>query len=190
MRSKFSDLVAAGVASFHPSVNAPDEPSGCEVCRTYNNIWGFITDTCCRETSEGLVITGSFFSHPDQLDDFLFSPSWKNVTFRSAGYICLSDFLSHYNLCGKLITFNGSPALKLVDCEKCEGGYIGKSCTTSASRIPQPVGQFLPTASEVTPEVVESMNSNPHQVGTGWHLYEGRLVGQVNDKNIIIPIVK
>lgn len=193
-RNKFTELIKRGVAAFHCEPNAPETPEQCNICRTYNNVWGFITDTHCSNTSMGLTITGSLFRDETAWTKLLYCYDWKNVTFRSAGYNSLSEFLSNNNLVGLPTVFNHQPAIVLAPADGMdEPAYLGMQCTTDRTQIPKATSQFIPApyiSGEITPETVEEMNKNPRVDGTGWHLYENNLVGCINTENIIIPLRK
>ncbi|MDE7348003.1 MAG: hypothetical protein K2N48_14830, partial [Muribaculaceae bacterium] len=195
MRSKFTELVNAGVASFNPEPIAPDVPHYCPICHTYNNVWGVITDTHMSCLPDGRrVITGTFVSDPKKWTNLMYSSFWGGVRFDTTGYMSLSEFLYKSGLETRSIFLNGQNAIELVPCEECTVADIKcSSYTTTETKFPQPINRLGAVTeclelSNSLSEAVRKLNGSIKVPGNHWHVHEGRIVGQAYGQNVILEV--
>lgn len=195
MRSKFSELVEQGVAAFQHQAIAPETSSQCPICRTYNSLWGALTDTHMSYVDGENIITGTFVGDQQKWMDLLYAGNWGGCSIRQSGFCSLANFFSSIKMCAVLTTINGQPAMKLVPEERQEPcAEIGCTCyTTSESKIPQNIarlGAVKECFEEATTlfEAAEKMNKSRAVLGNGWAVYENKIVGNVNGQNIIMEM--
>jgi hypothetical protein len=191
MYNKFSELVAAGVASFHHTPVGSEQTIPCPVCRTYNNFWGALTDTHMTLTEGHRVITGTLDAK--KWNNLLYASSIGNANFRGSGYYSLSEFLSANNLRPNITTVNGQMAIELVEQIVDDGKCCDCTCacyTTSESRIPQPVAQLGDVQScleaRSLEEIAKNMNCSRRVVGEHWHVFEGKIIGAALGTTVIL----
>lgn len=195
MRSKFTDLVDAGVASFHSDPIAGDRPQHCPVCHTYNNVWGVITDTHMSCLPDGRrVITGTLVSNTPKWNLLMYSSFWGGVRFDTTGYMSLSEFLYKSGLETRAIILNGQPAIELVPCEECLATNIKcLTYTTTETKFPQPINRLgnvlecLEFCGSLS-EAVDRLNASLRVPGDHWHVHEGKIIGQAYGQNIILEV--
>lgn len=195
MRSKFTDLVNAGVAGFHNTPIAPETPQYCPVCHTYNNVWGVITDTHMSCLPDGRrVITGTFVSDPKKWTQLMYASFWGGVRFDTTGYMSLSEFLYRNGLDTFITNINGQPAMELIPCEECAVTDIKcSSYTTTETKFPQPINRLggvlecLELSGSLS-EAVRRMNVSIKVPGNHWHVHENKIVGQAYGQNVILEV--
>lgn len=204
MRSKFSELIDAGVASFKYSPIAPETPEQDPRIREYNNMWGMATDTHMSIVNGVMTITGSFLSKPGKWMELLYATHWGNMVFLDpCGQPCsLSRWLSDMRHRYRLERVNGDVVIQLFpdptkdmacevpDCPKC-------ACTTE-SKFPQPLRFYLGegtskfldciTESHTLNAICENLNKSPQVPGNLWHIQENTLVGQLGDQTILVEL--
>lgn len=194
MRNKFTDLVAAGVASFEHEPIAPQTPSACPICHTYNNVWGVLTDTHMSFVDNRWIITGTYVSNTTKWQTLLYAPAIGGCQFFTTGYACLSNFLYKSGLCQRMITLNGQPAIELT---KCDGDVAcaNVQCTkyhTSESKVPHSVARLGMVQDcmhwNTLGEIAENMNRSPRVLGDQWHVSEGKIVGRALGTTIILEM--
>lgn len=199
MRSKFTELIQQGVATFthNPlSTAIPQYSQRSLLCRQYNNIWGMITDTHMSEVNDKLIITGSLISRTNLWSQLQFCMYWGGVNFSTTGYSSLSEFFSTHNLTPKLIQYNGQPAIELEPIPNIPVQDMKVvSYTTSESKFPQPIRQLFnmhalnECLNEFTlQDVAEVMNDSREIPGKHWHVYENSIYGSLNGKSIFLEM--
>lgn len=194
MRSKFSELVAMGIAGFEHTPIAQETPQYCPVCHTYNNVWGVITDTHMSCLPNGRrVITGTFVSKTPEWTRLMYASFWGGVRFDTTGYMSLSEFLYTHGLETVAITLNGQPAIELVPCEDCPvSGIKCTSYTTTETKFPQPVqrlgGVIECLESGSLKEAVNKLNASMKVPGNHWHVHENKIVGQAYGQTVILEV--
>lgn len=195
MRSKFSELVNAGVAGFQSTPIAQDTPQYCPVCHTYNNVWGVITDTHMSCLPDGRrVITGTFVSDPQKWTRLMYEPYWGGIRFDTTGYSSLSEFLYRSGLETQAIVLNGQPALALVPCEECAVADLKcSSYTTTETKFPQPivrlgaVQECLELSGSLS-EAARKLNCSIKVPGNHWHVHENKIIGRAYGQNVILEV--
>lgn len=201
MRDKFSELIAQGVAAFGYTNIAPEIPEQDFVCRMYNNIFSIPTDTHMHynnETGER-YITGHMIATPNW-DNFVYASSWGAVTFKPAGYWSLCDFLQKNGLKGEYSTLNGDTIYLVAPIPESED-YINcvcpTCCTTTESRIPQPVANLVACGDimkikecyhnkKSLYEVAYALNENIYIKGDDWAVNGDKLMCPVGNKIYIL----
>lgn len=196
MRNRFSDLVKDGVASFKYTALTSDTPDTDPISISYNNIFSIPTDTHMSITDDGnRVITGHMIN-TEKWDEFICSPYWGAVVFKTTGYWSLGDFLNKNGLKGSKTTLNGDVVYLVQYCEEGEDcGSCPACCYTHESKIPQSL--YLITNeliklqecykdSKNLKEVAQKMNESLYINGTDWMGYNGKIYGLVNNKVIIL----
>lgn len=107
MRSKFSDLIQQGVASFSYTNLHQEVPVYDEICRQYNNIFSMALDTHMSILDNGTrVITGHNIADGDKWSEFLHASKWGGYDFTDSGVYSLAEFLASYNLTGEITLMN------------------------------------------------------------------------------------
>ena len=194
MRNRFTELIEDGVASFSYTNIAPPIPEQDPICRQYNNIFSIASDTHMSKVKDGYVITGHMIAKRDW-DRFLCSPAWGAVTFKTAGYECLCDFLSQHNLCGERSILNGDMVYVLspgVECDSYECPCCYHTCESS---IPRPIRELTTTGDEdhikecfrgSDPAAV--MNESSRVKGSQWYKNGGMIYGNFNNTVIMIQL--
>ena len=193
MRSKFSELIAAGIASFEHEPLGNEIPCTDPICRAYNNIWGVLTDTHMSCVDGCRFISGTFVSKPEW-DDFLYAPFWGGCTFKGTGYCCLACFLSANHLCPCNGVRNGQQVICLEPCEcdcACADPKV-TSYTTSESKIPQPIAR-LGLVQECfnagsLEEIAKYMNRSSMVAGDNWCVFEDKIIGTAFGKIVILEV--
>lgn len=194
MRSKFSQLVDAGVAGFQSTPIAQETPAYCPVCHTYNNVWGIITDTHMSCLPDGRrVITGTFVGDPKKWTQLQYAPFWGGVRFDTTGYMSLSEFLYMNGLEGRAIALNGQTAIELVPCEECAvSGIACSTYTTTETRFPQPItrlGGVLECLNcHSLKEAAGRLNASVKVPGNHWHVHENKIVGRAYGQTVILEV--
>jgi hypothetical protein len=140
---------------------------------------------------EGLVITGSL--DDDRWQKILFSAYIGAYSFKNSGYCTLSEFLSRNCLSAEPIIMNGQMAIKLnkVTAPETEcSDYTCKCFTTSESKIPQPIAQLGDVqecfAARSLQGIANLMNSSSRVRGENWHVYEGKIMGELSGRTVIL----
>lgn len=176
---KFSELIAKGVAAFHYTPIAPETPTGCLLCRLYNNTFGAATDTHMSPFEDGeLIITGHLINSVEKFDRFLFSSVYGGVDFRHTGYYSLSNLMNKNGLAGRYDIVNGDHVYILYDKTKDETPVTpAETYTTESSIIPQNV-RFLTSTGLIqdirecyigTPsETAARLNESRYVMGNNW----------------------
>lgn len=177
-----------------------------EVSRTYNNLWGALTDTHMQKikTNDGLltrVITGSFFtgSHHNMeqnhcaWDRFINSPYYGGLKFIDSGYETLGQFFYKNDLGWNWTYWNGSPAIRVVygySCRCCDvecASYI-----TSESMIPKPIkelGAVQECLNKNTLEdITEALNDNVNVKGNQWFVSGNTIAGHVGNTFCVLEM--
>lgn len=203
MRDKFSELIAQGVAAFNYTPIAPEVPEQDFICRMYNNIWSIPSDTHMHynnETGER-YITGHMVGIQSKWDSFVYAHNWGAVSFKTAGYWSVCDFLQKNGLCGQYSTLNGdtiylvTPIPAPEECPSC--GVCPTCCVTTESRIPQPVANLVAGGNIMKLrecynnkaslyEVAYALNENIHIKGNDWTVVGDKLMCPIGNKTYIL----
>lgn len=193
MRNKFSELVAAGVATFNHVPIAPQTPCHDPICHTYNNLWGVLTDTHMSCTDGRYIITGTFVGDPKKWSNLKYAPNWGGCRFIDSGYYTLSEFLFRVGYDATVTDINGQLAIELIPCEDCACTAIkGVAYTTHESQFPQPIArlgrvQECFNAGSLR-EVAKNMNNSSVVEGNRWHVSDDKIVGEAFGKTVILEV--
>ena len=204
MRNKFSELIAQGVAKFDYTPIAPELPEQDPVCRMYNNIWSIPSDTHMHLNPENgeRYITGHMVGIENKWCNFLHAMNWGAVTFKTSGYWCLCDFLQKNGLSGRVGQVNGDVAYIVAPIPTPDAGACGcpecpTTCTTTESRIPQPIA-VLTSFGDVYKvmecyenknniyEVCEALNKSHYVKGNEWTVVGENLMCPIGNKTYIL----
>lgn len=193
MRSKFSELIAAGVASFNHEPIAPQTPCHDPICHTYNNLWGVLTDTHMSCADGRYVITGTFVGDPKKWSSLMWTPNWGGCNFIDSGYYSLSEFLCLAGYEPRTTVLNGQAAIELIPREDCVCTGIGCTAyTTHESQIPQPVARLGRVQECLNvhslQEAAKNMNRSSVVEGTHWHVSGDKIVGEAFGKTVILEV--
>lgn len=159
MRDRFSELIAAGVASFEEREVGTPTPCLDPIVKTYNNLWGLLTDTHMSKIDAGYIITGTFIDSP-YWDRFFYACNWGSTCFKlGSGFPSLESMINAYGYRVQREVYNGDSALRLVPVEvdddtKPDSGTAVPGCvmcnpicpvvvTTAESEIPHPFKEFF-----------------------------------------------
>lgn len=198
MRDKFSDLIDQKIATFeyqnlHQSTSSYDP-----ICAIYNNSWGFASDTHMSLGEDGRrYITGRLVAQTERWTQFKYSSMWGGLRFKeSTGIYSLNEFLFKYKLDPQLSVVNGDVVCVLVDYDiPSLNPDIPNCCVTMESGIKKPISYITVDRNENTvkncfngtiSEVVENLNNNTNIKGNNWMIADGKIVGIVENKTIIL----
>ena len=198
MRNRFTELIDNGVASFSYTNIAPPIPEQDPICRQYNNIFSIASDTHMSKVKDGYVITGHMIAKRDW-DRFLCSPAWGAVTFKTAGYECLCDFLSQHNLCGERSILNGDVVYTICVHEahtECPPRWLCPDCyCTCESSVPRPIRELTTTGDEEHikecfrgSDPATAMNESSRVKGSQWYKNGNMIYGNFNNDTILIQL--
>lgn len=193
MRNKFTDLVNAGVASFNPEPIAPDTAGSLNISRTYNNIWGVLTDTHMSYVDGRCIITGTLLSDPDKFCKLCCSTSWGGMVFKTTGWTSLTEFFRTFNFKPVIVSINNQPAAELVpDSDDAVADVKPRAITTSESRLPQHYSVLgnLDECKDCNSlgEMAHIMNRSSIIRGENWHVFDGKLVGFEGNRTLILEV--
>lgn len=206
---KFSELISKGVAKFNYVPTNPDKPDYCEICRTYNNLFGVASQTHMSTLPDGRkVITGQLVGNKSKFDSFMCRSTYGGIDFTSQGWYGFVNFMSKYGLVGSYSILNGDSVYILEPGKEQSGNEEGTCCdcpcgclsfTTSESIIPQST-RYLSTRCDIM-DVMECKDSDPLKTaknlnesryvkGNNWYpveLSDGlHMVSFINDKTYIM----
>ena len=192
MRDKFSELIAAGVASFQEKPVGTPTPCLDPIVKLYNNVWGVLTDTHMSKTPEGYIITGTFVASP-HWDSFKYCSFRGNTNIKLAsGFYSLEHMVSSFGFQMVPDLYNGDNAIKLVprtSPDPVVGGECDACCcpcaaccpvayTTSESSNPHPLREvFTPEQEKALREAWEDAK------GDAWKILEGIKSSRVLDES-------
>lgn len=166
MRDKFSELINKGVASFQERPVGSPTPTLDPMVKTYNNLWGLLTDTHMSAVEDGYIITGTFVKSR-YWDGFKYCSYYGNTNIKlGSGYCNLESMVYSNGYEMKPDIYNGDYVIRLTkrpepssDLEKCVGSTdccvpcdtTCSPCVTSLgeSQIPHPFKEFF-TREEIT----------------------------------------
>lgn len=202
MRNKFTELIEQGVTRFEYTPIAPEIPEQDPICRQYNNIFSIPTDTHMHlnhETGER-YITGHMIEQTAKWDSFVYSHNWGAVTFKTTGYWCLCDFLQKHGLEGRHSILNGDSIYLVTPIPAeadCPAPVCPVCCTTSESKIPQPIANLVAggdimkikecyKGKSSIYDVCAAMNENIYIKGENWTVNGNKLVCPIGNKVVIL----
>lgn len=117
MRSKFSELIAQGIARFNYTPIIQETPCTDPICLEYNNIFGPAMDTHMSMLEDGTrVITGHRVADECEWANFANSYRWNGIDFHDSGYHTLNEFLDRYNLTYTRGILNGDVVICVTEC--------------------------------------------------------------------------
>ena len=195
MRSKFTELIEQGVASFDYTPIVPEMPEQDLICRQYNNIFSIPTDTHMHlnpETGERYII-GHMVENKSKWESFVYSTKWGAVEFRSTGYWGLCDFLQKHDLEGKYSVLNGD-TIYLVTPIPADREYAAPvcptCCVTSESKMPVNIGMLTLNLDPNRIRECYQGKSNLYEVTVALNesLYVKGNEWTVNGENLVCPI--
>ena len=158
MRDRFSEMINKGVASFCERPVGTPTPSLDPMVKTYNNLWGLLTDTHMSPVEDGYIITGTFVKGP-YWESFKYCSYYGNTNIKlGSGYSSLENmvYINGYEM--KPDIYNGDYVIHLTKksiddpdsgiesvvpcCGTCD------PCVTSLgeSQIPHPFKEFFTEA--------------------------------------------
>lgn len=204
MRDKFSELIKSGVAKFEYTNTAPVTPTQDPLVRFYNNIFGMPSDTHMTKLFDGrYIITGSMVK-TDKFDNFVCSQYWGGIDFKSHTYpyrgsvdieiYSAIDLFYLYGYDYKIDAVNGDVVVVLVPVEEMGGPYEEPSAyTTTESKIPKPLRELTTNGREEhikeclrSNSPIKSLNESLYVLGNNWKSANGKIIGQVNNKIVIL----
>ena len=136
MRDKFSELIKKGVAAFNPKPVAGSIPELDPMCKTYNAVWGLLTDTHMSKVDDGYIITGTF-TQSTYWDRFKYSCFWGTTDIKLAsGYSSLDAMVAKnmYTMVPDL--YNGDRVMRLKPVEVPPAGAEGSNCCGCCADCP------------------------------------------------------
>lgn len=154
MRDKFSELIAKGVAVFNPKPVAGSTPELDPMCKTYNAVWGLLSDTHMSKIEDGYIITGTFTQSP-VWDNFKYSTFWGSTNIKLAsGYSSLDAMVAKNSFTMVPDLYNGDRVMRLKPVEvppNAENGCGCCGCCTDCpvccsvgeSKIPHPLSDVF-----------------------------------------------
>lgn len=157
MRDRFSELIAAGVASFQEKPIGTDIPCLDPLVRMYNNVWGLLTDTHMSFADDSYIITGTFIDSP-YWERFFYACNWGTTCFKlGSGFYSLENMISNYGYRVEKDVYNGDHVLRLVKRDDAAAAPEEGTCvacspmcpvvvTTAESEIPHPLKEFFTEA--------------------------------------------
>lgn len=194
MRDKFTELIELGVAKFEYAPTIQDKPEQDMICRTYNNIFSIPSDTHMSCLADGTrVITGHMIG-TDKWEKFICACSWGAVDFKTSGYWSVCDFLHKHGFEGCIDKLNGDIIYRVQPkVDEFKRIELPSHYTTTESKIPQPI-RLLTTNGDVnkiiecfkSDNTIESLNTSLYIKGSNWIEYNGKVMGLVGDKVIVI----
>lgn len=118
MRSKFSELIAQGIARFNYTPIIQETPCTDPICLEYNNIFGPAMDTHMSMLEDGTrVITGHRVADECEWANFVNSYRWNGVDFHDSGYYTLNEFFGRYGLTYKKGVLNNDVVMFIENIE-------------------------------------------------------------------------
>ena len=202
MRNKFSELVNAGVASFHHEPIAPElpnNPTGDYMSRLYNMYWGAATDSHMDISQEGrLLIKGRITQDPCKWETLMFSPTWGGISWCQSGYCTLGEFLHANNVQPVVAMHNGEQGIELITKEEIPAQFTAPAAvTTTESKIPQPIHIMGDTgaiqeafeSAHNTKQLVENLNNSRWIAGDKWFACEGKVACTYDTPNGMITYI-
>jgi len=149
MRDKFSELIAAGVASFEEKPIGSPVPELDPMVRLYNGLWGLLTDTHMSKVEDGYIITGRFVQLP-LWNSFIYSGCWGTTNIKlGSGYYSLDDMVRKNGYCMVPDIYNGDNIIRLKPCPEPEsaacpcGMECPVCCSVGESNIPHPLSDVF-----------------------------------------------
>lgn len=201
MRDKFSELIAQGCAPGNRIVpHGKDRPDPEDMLSIiYNRMWGIITDTHMTALENGNhIITGTFVADKTKWTNLLYSSSWGGVKIDVNGFHSLSEMLSAFGLSPKVTAVNGQIAIELEPCTECECPDGCCECPTKAytteSGFSQPIGYYMDARrfedcfEGPSKDLCKRLNESKWVPGNRWHIFEGRLVGPLNGRTLLMDL--
>lgn len=120
-RSKFSELVDAGVAKFEYTPILPETSQTDPICREYNNIFSMALDTHMSMLEDGRrIITGHNVA-TKKWNYFINCCQWGGLNFADSGYWTVNEFLGRFNLVGSQSIINGDIVWLVEECLPVQG---------------------------------------------------------------------
>lgn len=192
MRNKFSELVNAGVASFHHEPIAPLIPNSpgltkqaAYMSRLYNMYWGAATDSHMDLSQDGrLLIKGRITQDEVKWFELMYGTWWGGINWKQSGYFTLGEFLSQNGMCTVRTVHNGEVGMEVVPCEDCPCQCACPAAvTTTESKIPQPI-KVLGDVNEIKEafenahsmkQLVENLNDSKWIAGKRWFACENNV---------------
>lgn len=178
-----------------------------EISRTYNNLWGALTDTHMKKIFPHetkfvkYIITGSFFTGTRcnteynccAWERFVNSPYYGGLKFIDSGWETLGQFFNNADLKWEFTIWNGSPAVMVQQSECC--GCCDIECasyTTSESLIPKPIrdlGAVHECLNKNTlNDIAEALNDNMNVKGNQWFVSGNTIAGHVGNTFCILEM--
>lgn len=197
MRDKFTEWIEQGVASFEYTPICGELPEQDSICRFYNNVFGATSDTHMACSPDGnRYITGRVVGWEKKWSNFQHLPEFGGVTFKDSGFWCLSDFLWANGLEAMMNTLNGDTVAMVVPRTKSETPYDAPvRAVAMESGINKPLSTLTIDRNENTlkecfgypiEQVVENLNNNCMVKGTNWIGSNGKILGKVDGKIIML----
>lgn len=149
MRDKFSELIAAGVASFQEKPIGNEVPTLDPMVKLYNGLWGLLTDTHMSKVDDGYIITGTFI-YTKYWEGFKYCSFYGSTNIKlGSGYPSLDNMITSYGYKMMPDIYNSDKVIKLVpltDEEMLNRGcptVCPCDCRVGESKIPHPMKEFL-----------------------------------------------
>lgn len=114
MRDRFSEMIKAGVASFEEKPIGSFTPTLDPMVKTYNNLWGLLTDTHMSAVDDGYIITGTFVKS-QYWEGFKYCGYYGNTNIKlGSGYCNLECMVWTNGYEMKPDLYNGDYVIKLT----------------------------------------------------------------------------
>lgn len=131
MRNRFSELIEKGVASFEEKPVGSPIPTLDPMVKTYNNLWGALTDTHMSKVDDGYIITGTFVKTP-YWERFKYCSFWGSTNIKlGSGYNSLEQMIRINGYKMTPCDYNGDYVIKISkadDAPETESPVPGEEC--------------------------------------------------------------
>lgn len=206
MRDKFSEMIARGIAKFEYTSYIPSIPSSDYISRTYNNIFGLVTDTHMTKTGKDTwTITGHFLKNKDGWMKFIYSSYRGGVVFAPYGYYSLYDFLDKNQLYFQDYgILNGDTVAIITTKPQIEDTVSATSREettapivyhTTESLIPQNIANISMNNDKTDIDIcfssnpyvfLKNLNNSPKIKGNKWIRFGDNIIGEFGKKIYIL----
>lgn len=163
----FQDLIKAGIAPSRYDTKLMGQTTDTDpLVRTYNNIWGIISDTHMSRLEDGrYVITGSMVSDQRKFSTFLYAERWGGYNFGNSSlktlsdsYLSLCSLINRNNCVGSFEKINGDNVYVLTplsdeqqsEKSKCSASIQCDGCCIGCSESVFPIKMSQITSNEKT----------------------------------------
>lgn len=191
----------------------PETPQLDPIVRTYNSLWGTLTNTHMSRSDEGdYIITGTILGADKDWKRILYSCVWGGCRLDQFGFCSLSDMINKSGHNWEKICLNGQPAIKLIPifdrpeevatelAKESEGEYAKPrliECShfnVLSTAFPKSIN-LLGNADKIQEclkkdlyNAAKAMNESTDIAGTNWHVSGDTIAGLVGTEMCILNI--